>query len=357
MNKNLMSALLLSTALLLSAPCVNAQNSSGPQVSVINLQVVRNADGSQSVVTPKGDLAPLPGRGVSGNFAPIYYGSQGGFWYTDASGQTIDLSATVEQLQARRAQLQRAPQVPQYAPQYQPEQQYQEQQQQQQQQQSSSSGGSGVGGVVATAAAAAGGAALGSMMTNNNYYNAPYGTPMRYGAGGSPYYYNNGQHRDVEDLSPNQKAVMYNTRQVNQNQQMQTQQNAMASRQSTQESRSSNQSARQETTGSNQQGRQQASSQNQANRQAQRGGGGQQEHFQKQQDWYSNQVSQNPGKFQQRGSENPFAAQGSSGFGERGQGARESRGSRETRQSGGRSGGREFSGAGGRRGGGGGRRR
>ena len=97
------ATLLLSAALMLPMSA-HAGTEPAPQISVINLQVVNDPRGGQSVITPKGDLAPLPGSGVNGGVAQIFFGSQGGFWYTDQTGQTVDLTPTVQELQARRAQ-------------------------------------------------------------------------------------------------------------------------------------------------------------------------------------------------------------------------------------------------------------
>lgn len=156
MKKSHFSAICLSMALLLGAPAM--ADNGPPQVSMVSLQVVQNADGTQSVITPKGDLAPLPGAGVQGNTAVIYMGAQGGFWYTDRTGQTVNLDAAVKALQARRASGQQAVQVPQYAPipyyQEQPQQQVQQQPQQQVYQSQSGGSGSGAAAALGTAAAA-----------------------------------------------------------------------------------------------------------------------------------------------------------------------------------------------------------
>jgi hypothetical protein len=296
MNRQYLAGLFIFTALLVPAAHAGEQQ---PQVSVINLQVVTNAQGGQSVITPKGDLAPLPGSGVDGSVAQIYFGSQGGFWYSDKRGQTIDLTPTVQELQARRAQ-----QVPQYAPV--PEQSAQ-----------NNSGSS----AMATAAAAAGGAAVGTALTRG-YYNAPYGTPMYYGNQG-PYYYNNGERREIDELNQNQKQAIYNKRQV-ENQQ----------KQQLVDQRQSNQQARQ-------------------TQQDQRQAGGQQADFQRQQQWYQQELKNSSRQWHKQ-AENPFASQQFSrdSFA---QGRSEQRVGRDARQSdlgGGRSrhsGGRSRSG-GGRRG-------
>ena len=293
MPKALLTTICLSAALLLSTPAW-AQGAQ-PQVSVVTLQVVQNPDGSQSVITPKGDLAPLPGSGVYGNTAQIYMGAKGGFWYTDRNGQSVDLDSAVRQLQARRAGVQQAVQVPQYAPQpY-----YQVPPQQQASAapteitnnynssggSSSSSGSSGMG-AVGTAAAAGLGAMAGAAMSNS-YYNAPYGTPMYYGANGQAYGYHNGE--QFEDLNQNQKMALYNQNQIKQQNQQQMQQQAL------------------QQTQTNQQNRQGSMSENQTNRQT--AYGGQHENYQKQQQWYQDQQRQNPERFQQSGN-NPFVAQG-----------------------------------------------
>ncbi len=307
-NKRHFAAILISAALLLPLPA-HAGNEQAPQVSVINLQVVNNDRGGQSVITPKGDLAALPGSGVNGSVAQIFFGSQGGFWYTDRTGQTIDLSPTVQELQARRAQ-----QVPQYAPVAPVNDAYATE--------SQGTRGSGVVSTVATAAAAAGGAAVGAAMTHG-YYNAPYGTPMYYGNHGNPYYYHNGERREVEDLNPNQKMVIYNKRQLDKQQKEQAIQQRQSNKQSGQEAR-----------------------------QAQFGGReAHEQNFQRQQDWYQNQLKDNSHQWK-RHDENPFASQqfsrDSFSRGERG-----ARAGREARQSGARFGGGERRGGGGGRGGGG----
>jgi hypothetical protein len=108
-------------------------------------------------------------------------GSQGGYWYIDRYGQTVDLTAAVQQMRAMTGSYQP---VPQYAP---------VPSQPQQTEQSSSQGGSGGGSAVTTAAAAGLGAMAGSALANSLYYNnVPYGTPIYYGAGGRPYYYGAG---------------------------------------------------------------------------------------------------------------------------------------------------------------------
>ncbi|MBP9089577.1 hypothetical protein KBI23_01015 [bacterium] len=344
MPKALLTTICLSAALLLSAPAW-AQGAQ-PQVSVVTLQVVPNPDGSQSVITPKGDLAPLPGSGVYGNTAQIYMGAKGGFWYTDRNGQSVDLDSAVRQLQARRAGGQQAVQVPQYAPQpyYQaPPQQVPQQQQAAAQPTEitnnyNSSGGSSTSsggmGALGTAAAAGMGAMAGAAMSNS-YYNAPYGTPMYYGANGRAYGYHNGE--QFEDLNQNQKMALYNKNQINQ----QNQQQAVQQRQATQQ-------AKVEQTGTNQQSRQESMTQNQSNRQT--AYGGQHENYQKQQQWYQDQQRQNPSRFQQS-ENNPFVAQGANARGGANNFAQNREGGAEGRGGGMREGGAESRGGGGFRGG------
>lgn len=304
MNKSFLAAFCLSTTLLLTAPAVPAQNGV-PQVSMVTLQVVQNSDGTQSVITPKGDLATLPGAGVNTRTADIFMGAQGGFWYFDKKGQNVNLDAAVQALQARRASSQQAVQVPQYAP--------QPYYQAQPQQQSTGSGAAALG----TAAAAGMGAMAGAAMSNN-YYNTPYGTPMYYGANGHPYSYGNGENRELEELNPNQKAVIYNKRQKDQ------------------------------------QNKQQALEQGQAYRQNQQSQPSGQQNFQHQQQWYQNELKQNPKQFQ-KAENNPFVSQdsrASSGRGNRDRSEMSNeRGGRE------RAGGLRERGGGGRERLGGGRRR
>lgn len=236
-NKILTASIILSLSLLIGTPAVNAQGNGTPQVSVVNLQVVPGPGGTQEVVTPKGDLAPLPGAGVNGSVVQIYIGAQGGYWYQDRTGQTVDLTPSVQALQqSRRAGAN--VQVPQYAP--------QEYQQQPQSSSSSSSSSSGGSSALGTAAAAAGGAMLGSAMTNSMYhYNMPYGTPMYYGAGGNPYYYgNNGEPRE---LNQNQQVAIYNQAKINNQQQDAAIAQTQSNQEARQQSSSQNQAARQQT--------------------------------------------------------------------------------------------------------------
>lgn len=151
-----------------------AQNAS--DVSVVTLQVVPQQNGTDNVVTPAGRVVPLPGAGVNSQTVQIYIGAQGGCWYVDRTGQTVDLTMAMQKYRAMTGG--QSVQAPQYAP---------------VPQQSSSNSGSGLG----TAAAAAGAAGLGAMagaaMANQNYYNnVPYGTPVYYPRGANPYYVGGG---------------------------------------------------------------------------------------------------------------------------------------------------------------------
>lgn len=163
-----------------------------PTVSTVTLQVVPGPQGSQCVITPKGMTVPLPGAGVNSNVVLVYMGSQGGYWYVDKNGQTVDLTAAVQQLQGSAM---RSQQVPQYAPApyY-----------------GSSSGSSGL----ATAAAAGLGAMTGAAIAGSSYYNnVPYGTPVYYPRGGNPYYVNaSGNNVNVEhSTTVNNTANVSNT--------------------------------------------------------------------------------------------------------------------------------------------------
>ena len=203
--------LALSLTVLCGAPSL--AQAPPPQVSVVTLHVQNSGQGQQ-VVTPKGYLVPLPGAGVNGEAIQIYIGANGGYWYVDKNGQTVDLTGLVNQVKGA----QQTTNVPQYAPVYnQPSQSSQ-----------SSSGGGGSG--AATAAMAGLGAMAGSAMADSMYYhNVPYGTPMYYGAGGNPYYMNNGHPVNISNndvnLSPNQQAYLYNQHKINQDQQQQWYQN------------------------------------------------------------------------------------------------------------------------------------
>lgn len=175
------SVVLLSGLLSAGIVCspVFAQNS--PDVSVVTLQVIPQANGQESVVTPAGKVVPLPGAGVNSPTVQVYLGAQGGCWYVDKYGKPFDLTAYVQQYRSMAGAVQQ--QVPQYAPV--PTQTNSSSSSSS----SSSGGGSGLGSTLAVAGAAAGGAMLGSALASPNYYsNVPYGTPVYYPRGGSPYY-------------------------------------------------------------------------------------------------------------------------------------------------------------------------
>ena len=294
---SLLVATTLSVAVGFAVPQVGAQGDSQPQVSVVNLQAIHNSDGTTSVITPKGDLAPLPGAGVSGDVAQIYVGSSGGFWYQDQSGNTVDLHDAVQQLMARRSQAQRASQVPQYAPAPYPEQQQQQ-----------SSGGSNTASTALMVGAAAGLGSMAGAAISHSYYDMPYGTPMYYGAGGRAYYYNNGER---QELTPNQQAFAYNKYAQNQNQQQQQQeaiQNAQSNSQNRYNERQSNSQERYNQRQSNVQDRQQTFQQNRSGQES-RFGNSQLAHnnFQQQQQWYQQQLQNKDtaGRWSQQ-SHNPF---------------------------------------------------
>jgi hypothetical protein len=173
-----------------------AQGSS--TVSAVTLQVVPGEAGRECVVTPKGKVVPLPGPGVNGSAVQIYMGSQGGFWYVDRNGQSVDLTEAVARYRSMYGgggMGQTAP-VPQCAPQtvY-----------VQQPQQSSGMGALG------TATAAGLGAMAGSAISGS-WNNVPYGTPVYYPHGGSPYYVNHsGNTVNVDNAhNYNAHATQYN---------------------------------------------------------------------------------------------------------------------------------------------------
>ena len=271
-----------------------------PTISTVTLQVVPGQNGGEQVITPKGMVVPLPGAGVNANSVQIYMGSQGGFWYVDRNGQNVDLTSYVERYRTMTGG--QSAQVPQYAaaPQ-QPVNIYNNQP-------SSSSGSSALGTAAAAGVGAMGGAMLGSAMSgayyNNGYYNhVPYGTPMYYPHGGSPYYVNAGGNtvnvnHSYEGAS-NNTAANVNREQIN------------------------NQHA---------------------------------ENFQKQQEWYQNQQKQNPQQFkawqQSANGENPFVNKEAQG--RFAQGAQQAEGERKGLfgRRGGEAGGGALQGEGGRFGGG-----
>lgn len=245
------------TTLSLTGP-VFAQNGN-PEISAVTLQVVPGQGGGESVVTPRGMVVPLPGPGVNSNSVQIFMGSQGGYWYVDRNGQNVDLTAAVERFRQMSGQMgNMAPQtqVPQYAA-APPVNVYNEQAPS-----NNSSSGSGVGSTLVTATAAGLGAMAGSAMTNsyynNGYYHGvPYGTPVYYPHGGTPYYRGAGGNTVNVDRTYNGGN---NTANVNNGDINREHANA----------------------------------------------------FQKQQDWYANQQRQNPSQFQNwqksAGGDNPFVA-------------------------------------------------
>jgi len=310
----LVSAVGLTLASLLTVcqPAALAQGQ--PSVSVVNLQVQPGNNGGQLVVTPNGYLVPLPGAGVNGNVVEIYMGSNGGFWYTDRTGNTVDLTSYVAQVRAQteQAEAQKAS-PPEYAP----------------APSENSSGGSGIGTAAVSAAAAGLGAMAGAAIANTGYYkNVPYGTPMYY-AHGHPYY-NDDHGRNVfvnEDGEINtQNVVAAKNIQDTRQQQKVDQLNAHRSERTSQA-----QAARSEM---------QATQGSRAERSAQAGG----ERFQHQEQWYQEQSrdhSRAESWQKQSAGENPFVRQGSERHGQRnagGDGGRRNMGG--ARSEGGRRGGR-----------------
>lgn len=301
----LKSALSMSLALSFSTgllPAKAQQEQGQPQVSVVHLQVQPGSNGQQMVLTPRGYLVPLPGRGVNGGVADIYMGNNGGFWYVDKDGQTEDLTNYVAKLRAQAGQLQQAS-----PPQYSPAQTTNNYYNNTNSNNTTSGGsGSGTGTAVATAAAAGLGAMAGAAMTNGYYNNVPYGTPMYYGARGP--YYNNGNGSNVfvnqdGDVNWNNVAAANNMQNYHQQQQL----NQAAAYQN------ANQQQREQAVSSNQQARQSAYGNSQGQQEsAQR--------FQQQQQWYNNQLSSNKTQAaawqQSAGGENPFVRQGSGRFGQ-----------------------------------------
>jgi len=161
------------TTLWLALPVESFAQVQPQTISTVTLQVVPGQEGRQSVITPKGMVVPLPGAGVNSSAVQIYMGSQGGFWYVDRNGQSVDLTEPVHRLMAMQGQA--APQtmpVPQYAP---PVQNVYQQ-----------APASSYGNPMGTAAAAGLGAMAGSAISNSN--NMPYGTPMYYHPNGNAYY-------------------------------------------------------------------------------------------------------------------------------------------------------------------------
>lgn len=155
--------------------------SGAPTVSVVNLQAMPG-QGSTMVVTPRGQVVPLPGAGVNGNVVQIYMGSQGGYWYIDKTGQNVDLTQAVMAYRnaggGQAAPSQYAP--PQYAP--------------APVNITNENGSGSSGSSAATTAALAGmagmatGAAITAATQPDYWHGMPYGTPYTYGAGGHAYY-------------------------------------------------------------------------------------------------------------------------------------------------------------------------
>ncbi len=309
-------------------------------VSVVHLLVQPDSAGGQLVVTPKGLLVPLPGAGVNAGMVDIYMGANGGYWYIDKTGKTVDLTSYVKQVRAQTAQLQQAT-VPQYAPspvsynEQQPyqQQQYQQQQQQQgqqsyQQEQQSSSGSSSSGTALGTAAAATVGAMAGSAMSH--YNNVPYGTPMYYNHYGQPYYQNReGKEVFVDDgevqwnnvAKANQAQNYKQTQQINQ---------AKAGQDQRQTERDTQQQQRQTERDTQQQQRQTAYQPNPDARQNGKRQSYEQQgqRFSQQQQWYQDQSrdKQRSQQWQQESrGDNPFVREDSS----RERGSREARGGGE----------------------------
>ena len=171
-----------------TVPLVAYAQNGDQNVSTVTLQVVPGAQG-ENVITPKGYSVPLPGAGVNSNQVHIYMGAQGGYWYVDRYGQTVDLTSSVAALRGQQGQP--VQQVPQYAP---------VPQSSSSSSSSSSSGGSGFGTAAAAGLGAMTGAAIAGSTQNYPYYHGvPYGTPMYYPhGGGNPYYMNGGNQVNVE---------------------------------------------------------------------------------------------------------------------------------------------------------------
>jgi hypothetical protein len=186
----------LALSISVAAPRIAVAQVTQPTISVVTLQIVPGQQGQQCVLTPRGYVVPLPGPGTNQNSVQIFMGAQGGYWYVDKNGQNVDLTPAVQQYQAmiREAGQQARPgqqpmQVPQYAPAPAPVTIVN--------QQPPSSGNMNYAmGAMGTATAAGLGAMAGSAMANSSnnsgYYHVPYGTPMYYPHGASPYYMGEG---------------------------------------------------------------------------------------------------------------------------------------------------------------------
>ncbi|MGD9684473.1 MAG: hypothetical protein AB7W16_25195 [Candidatus Obscuribacterales bacterium] len=299
-----------------------SDNGSGqPDVAEVTLHVQPGPNGGQLVLTPKGMLVPLPGAGVSGNVVQIYMGSDGGYWYVNRNGQNEDLTQAVNYYRQRMGDGQAQGQMPQATPpQYAPY-------PQQNITQTTGSSGSGAGTAVASAAAAGLGAMAGAAMTGAYYNNVPYGTPMYYGAGGRPYYNDNGHNVFVNEDGDLNTQNIYAANQYRNNKEaqqrsqtasfMQGQQQArMDQRNQTMSSYQANQAS--QAAAAAPQGRGQAYAQNHQS-------------YQQQQQWYQNQKRENTQHYQNwqssGNSVNPFVRDGS-GFSNRTAADGEGRGGR-----------------------------
>jgi len=319
-------ALALST-LLAMAVLPNAAWAQGqPSVQSVSLAVQQSANGSQSVITPRGYLVPLPGPGVNSSVVSIYMGNNGGFWYTDRHGQNVDITSYVQEIRAKYGQMQQAT-PPQYAPvavqpQYvaagMPPQEYAAPPQystsaappqyaQQQQQTSSSSAGTGL----AAAAGAMAGSMAGAAMANTGYYhNVPYGTPMYYGNNGRPAYNDDRGHQvfvnDDGDVKWNNVYAANNIQKANQEQKI-SQAQAYNQHQNAQQTQNMEQM---------QQQRAAAGSQSSQRGMSQQFSDQQKQQFQQQQSWYQNQSKDKTraeGWQKNSQGDNPFVRQGSGG--------------------------------------------
>lgn len=182
LNDKKLALLIAFTLAIPAVPCslsttlpVFAQSSEGSSVAMVSLHTF-DQNGQQMVITPKGMTLPLPGGGVNGNVVQVYIGSNGGYWYVDRNGQTVDLT---KYAQMAKGGGQYNNQMPQYAP---------VPQQNVTQTTNTGGGGSAVGTAAAAGLGAMGGAMAGAAISGSYYNNVPYGTPMYYGAGNRAYY-------------------------------------------------------------------------------------------------------------------------------------------------------------------------
>lgn len=280
-----------------------------PDVAEVTLHVQPGPDGGQLVVTPKGMLVPLPGAGVNGNVVQIYMGSNGGYWYVNRNGQNEDLTQAVNYYRQRMGDGQAQGQMPQATPpQYAPY-------PQQNITQTTGSSGSGAGTAVASAAAAGLGAMAGAAMTGAYYNNVPYGTPMYYGAGGRPYYNDNGHNVFVNEDGDLNTQNIYAANQYRNNKEAQQRSQTASFMQGQQQARMDQRNQTMSNYQTNQasqaaaapQGRGQAYAQNHQS-------------YQQQQQWYQSQKRDNSQHYQNwqssGNSVNPFVREGS-GFSNR----------------------------------------